>query len=74
MTPNHAHTHSRAHTCTHTQTYFYIYIIFMLVTRGNNGKDRTRTLSMMGRMCGSRLEVSREEEEEEGVTFHILSF
>ena len=64
MTPTNAHTHTH----THTQTYIlYIHVSY----RGNNGKDRTRTLAMIGRMPGSRQEVSREDE---GVAFHILSF
>lgn len=62
-------THARnRHTLTHLHTNINI---FMLATRGNNGKDRMRTLAMMGRMSRSRQEVSWEEE---GVTFHILSF
>ena len=45
--------------------------IFMLTTEGNNGKDRTRTLAMMGRIWAGQ-EVRRKEEE--AAAFHVLLF
>lgn len=51
--------------------YIYIYtFLFHVSHRGNKGKDRTRTMTMMGRMPGSRQEVSKEDE---CVTFCIFS-
>lgn len=62
MTPTRTYAHMRTHTNIN---------IFMLATRANNGKDRTRTLAMMGRMPGSRQEVIGEKE---GVTFTLHHF